>query len=57
MRTPFAYLAATQALDKEPLVYQAGQTFELNYLVLLYSGEKPATALNERAQLWEEKMR
>ncbi len=57
MRTPFAYLSATQGLDKEPLVYQAGQTIELNYLVLLYPEEKTAAALNERARLWEEKLR
>jgi hypothetical protein len=57
MRTPFAYLAATQGLDREPLVYQAGQTFELNYLVLLYPEEKASAALNDRARLWEEKLR
>ena len=29
MRTPFAYLSATQNLDKESLVYRKGERFEL----------------------------
>ncbi|HRZ58303.1 MAG TPA: PmoA family protein, partial [Candidatus Paceibacterota bacterium] len=37
MRTPFAYLSATQGLDKEPLVYRSGERFQIQYLVLLSS--------------------
>ena len=50
MRTGFPYLAATQGLDQEPLVYRAGDTFELNYLVTLYPEVKSAEALSERAR-------
>lgn len=50
MRTPFAYLSATQRLDQEPLVYRAGDTFELCYLITLYSEAKTAEALAARAR-------
>ena len=35
MKTPFAYLSATQGLDKQELVYQASDKFTLRYLILL----------------------
>jgi hypothetical protein len=38
MRAPFSYLSATQALDKEPLVYRSGDRFELSYLIVANSG-------------------
>jgi hypothetical protein len=50
MRTPFAYLSATQRLDQEPLVYKAGETFEIRYLVTLYPEVKTAEALAARAR-------
>ena len=52
MLTPFAYLSATQGLDREPLVYHPGDRFELNYLVTLYPELKTAEALAERARQW-----
>jgi hypothetical protein len=52
MRRPFAYLAATQALDGEPLVYKAGDRFVLDYLVTVYPGPKTAQFLGGRGQLW-----
>jgi hypothetical protein len=52
MKTPFAYLSATQALDKDPLVYRAGDTFTLRYLVLLYPDIRAADFLERRAQRW-----
>jgi hypothetical protein len=52
MKTPFAYLSATQGLDREPLVYRTGEHFELNYLVALYPGLKPAAILAERGRQW-----
>jgi hypothetical protein len=52
MLTPFAYLSATQALDKEPLVYHQGDKWELNYLVLLYPEPKPPSGLPERLAGW-----
>ena len=55
MRTPFAYLAATQALDTQPLVRRAGEPFELTYLVTLYSEAKTAEALSARARQFEAK--
>ncbi len=50
MKTPFAYLSATQGLDQEPLVYHRGDRFQLNYLVTLYPEVKPAEALAERGR-------
>ncbi len=52
MKRTFAYLSATQALDKEPLVYHAGDKFELNYLITLYPEQKSAAAINQRAEQW-----
>ncbi len=52
MLTPFAYLAATQDLDKEPLVYHSGEKWELNYLVLLYPEAKPSETLRQRVESW-----
>jgi hypothetical protein len=53
MRTPFAYLSATQGLDKEPLIYRSGDGFELNYLVTLYPDLKSPEAIGKRSQQWE----
>ena len=53
MRTPFAYLSATQHLDQEPLIYRRGEKFELNYLVTLYSELKSPEPINQRAQEWQ----
>lgn len=52
MKRPFAYVSATQALDKEPLVYRAGDKFELNYLVVLYPELKSKDSLDQRAKVW-----
>ena len=52
MSTPFAYLAATQGLDKEPLVYHSGDKFTLRYLLLLYPEVKTTEALEARARRW-----
>jgi len=52
MRTPFAYLSATQELDRTPLVYHAGDKFELNYLVTLYPAPKTAASIDERIRRW-----
>jgi len=54
MLTPFAYLSATQGLDKEPLVYHRGEKFELRYLVLVYPDAKPSQVLRERIESWRE---
>ncbi len=52
MRKPFTYLAATQSLDREPLVYRAGDRFVLDYLVTVYPGLKTAPVLARRGELW-----
>ena len=52
MKTPFAYLSACQGLDKEPLIYRRGQSFELNYLVTLYPEVKTVDLLTQRARDW-----
>ena len=54
MLTAFAYLSATQGLDKEPLVYHRGDHFELNYLVLLYPESKPSEMLARRIEAWRQ---
>lgn len=54
MLTAFPYLAATQGLDKEPLVYRSGDKFTIRYLVLLYPELKPTEALEARAKRWRE---
>lgn len=48
MRNAFTYIAATQGLDKEPLVYKSGDTFEIGYLVLLYPEAKSQDWLSRR---------
>ena len=52
MKTPFAYLSATQHLDQEPLVYRRGEHFELSYLITLCPELKTAEALTERSRQW-----
>jgi hypothetical protein len=54
MLTPFAYLSATQNLDKETLVYHSGDRFELRYLVLLYPEAKPSDILRQRIDTWRQ---
>jgi len=54
MLTPFAYLSATQRLDKEPLEYRRGDKFALRYLVLLYPEIKTTEAIEARVQRWRE---
>lgn len=52
MRRPFAYLSATQSLDREPLVYKAGDRFALDYLVTVYPELKSAQSLDRRGKTW-----
>lgn len=52
MKRPFAYVTATQALNKQTLVYHTGDKFQLDYLVTVYSSIKTADFLNERAAEW-----
>jgi hypothetical protein len=57
MKTPFAYLSATQNLDREPLVYRRGERFELNFLVTLYPELKTPEAIAERSREWRSRAR
>ena len=52
MKQPFAYVSATQALDKEPLVYHTGDRWQINYLVTIYPELKLREALNQRGRQW-----
>jgi hypothetical protein len=52
MRAPFAYLSATQNLEKDPLVYRAGDKWQVNYLVTLYPELKSTAAINARGDTW-----
>lgn len=54
MLTPFAYLAATQGLDKEPLVYHKGDKFQVSYLVLVYPEAKPTDAMRKHVEEWRQ---
>jgi hypothetical protein len=53
MLDPFAYLTATQGLDKKPLEYAAGDKFSLSYLLTVYSENKPPEFIRHRCELWE----
>lgn len=53
MKRPFAYVSATQALDKEPLVYHTGDKWQVDYLVTIYPAVKSAEFLNARAAEWQ----
>jgi hypothetical protein len=53
MKRPFAYISATQGLDKEPLVYHAGDKFQVEYLVTVYPAVKSTAFLNARAADWK----
>ena len=53
MLDPFAYLSATQGLDKKPLEYSAGDKFSLSYLLTVYSENKSPEFLRRRSERWE----
>jgi hypothetical protein len=53
MLDPFAYLSATQGLDKKPLEYAKRDNFSLSYLLTVYSETKPASFITRRAEAWE----
>ena len=53
MLDPFAYLSATQALDKKPLEYAAGDKFSLSYLLTVYSANKTREFIQSRCERWE----
>ena len=53
MKHPFAYISATQGLDKEPIVYHAGDKFQVEYLVALYPEVKSPAFLSARAADWK----
>jgi hypothetical protein len=57
MLDPFAYLSATQALDKRPLEYKAGEEFTLSYLLTVYSEPKSLEFINRRGELWQKERR
>ena len=52
MLNPFAYLAVTQNLEKQPIEYTAGDKFSIRYLLILYPGRKNADFVNARYAQW-----
>jgi hypothetical protein len=52
MLEPFAYLSATQGLDREPLEYNPGDRYRLRYLLLLWSESKPPGFVQARYDSW-----
>ena len=57
MKRPFAYLSATQAIDKEPLIYRTGDKWELNYLITIYPEAKAKETLDARAKSRQKRAR
>ena len=57
MLDPFAYLSATQGLDKKPLEYSAGDKFSLSYLLTVYPENKSSEFIRQRSELWEKERR
>jgi hypothetical protein len=54
MDDPFAYLAATLNLWKEPLVLKAGKPLDLRYGVAVWDGEVDAAAIAQVYRKWVE---
>jgi hypothetical protein len=52
MKTPFAYLSATEHLDQEPRTLLAGERFTLEYLVIAVATASTAETLQARYQRW-----
>jgi hypothetical protein len=57
MLDPFAYLSATQGLDKKLLEYAAGDRFNLSYLLTVYAESKPTSFITRRGEAWEKERR
>ncbi|MGO8929106.1 MAG: DUF6807 family protein [Limisphaerales bacterium] len=57
MLDPFAYLSATQGVDKKPLEYSAGDKFSLSYLLTVYPENKPPEFVRQRYERWEKERR
>ena len=57
MLDPFAYLSATQGVDKQPLEYSAGDKFSLSYLLTVYSENKSPEFIRQRYDRWEKERR
>lgn len=52
MKTPFAYLSATERLDQEPRTLAAGERFTLEYLVIAVATPSTVESLHARYQRW-----
>ncbi|MDF0645815.1 MAG: PmoA family protein [Nitrospira sp.] len=53
MYQPFAYISATQALDKGKLEYESGAHYRLNYLVTTYPEIQSSEFLRLKEEEWE----
>jgi hypothetical protein len=54
MKQPFAYISATQGLDKEPITYDAGSKYTLDYLVTVHPAILKPEAIEARGKSWLE---
>jgi len=52
MKSPFAYLSATEGLDRQPRILRRGDRYVLQHLVILASSALNAERLNARHQRW-----
>ncbi|MGC8885740.1 MAG: DUF6807 family protein [Verrucomicrobiia bacterium] len=52
MTDPFAYLSATQGINKEPLIYHSGDKFSIRYLLILTAKELTPDDINTQMGKW-----
>jgi hypothetical protein len=52
MLDPFAYLSATQELDRRPLHYAAGDKFDLHYFLSVFCESKSPEFIKRRYAAW-----
>lgn len=52
MKSPFAYLSATEGLDRQPRLLRRGDRYELQHLVIVTPSVLTADALNARHRWW-----
>ncbi|HNQ91043.1 MAG TPA: PmoA family protein [Verrucomicrobiota bacterium] len=52
MHQPFAYLSATQALDRQTLTRRRGERWTLDYRVVVYPDVRSASELARSAEAW-----
>lgn len=52
MTDPFAYLSATQGINKEPMIYKGGDKFSVRYLIIVSEKELKPSEIEKRMVDW-----